>query len=121
MEMTMNVTVLRPAFMNKAIANAEKKRIDDEMKQQKEKVTAKVFHTLIELINNTSEKGGTNISFVWTTKHPTSNDVCWADWHLCEDNIIPLLKNAGYRVDTYFYSESWRKQSGKIGTLYIYW
>ena len=120
------VTELRSASENNAIASieaerkAELARIEAEQaKQKKRKEAQRILAIIAEEINKKAENGSTWLRFNWHEK--TSSKVSCTDWYLYSDLLTPILREAGYSVTEYWYSNSWRYTSGKIGFLQIGW
>jgi ribosomal protein L11 methylase PrmA len=125
----MTITELRPASMNRAIAQDEKNRQEEEERIRKEREEAEkqvkasaVLVKLIEAINHKAEQGGMCLSIDWNESNDSKQMVSSHDWlMLHSDYIDPILTGAGYKVSTHWYSDSWTRRSGKIGYVYIYW
>ena len=123
-----DITCLRPAEENRAIASieAERKaeiaRIEKEREEQEAKVkTVKLLATLVEKINQAANKGEFSINFDWTENFPKSKDIEWKEWEMCSDKFIPILEQAGYKCYTHKYCSSWRTRSGRIAYASISW
>lgn len=125
----MTVAELRPASMNRSIAQAEKEKQEEEARIQKEREEAEkqvkataILAKLIEAINCKAEQGGMCLSIDWTESNDSKQTISSHDWLMLHaDYIDPILTSAGYKVSTHWYSDSWTRRSGKIGYVYIYW
>ena len=125
----MTITELRPASMNRSIAQEEKSRKEEEERIRKEREKAEkqekatvLLAKLIEAINNKAEQGAMTLSIDWNESNDKKQIISSHDWLMLHaDFIDPILTGAGYHVTTHWYSESWTRRSGKIGYVYIYW
>ena len=82
-----------------------------------------VLAKLIEAINRQADLGKFRLDLDWTTSNYDKLTISDSEWLSCDhvSNIDPILESAGYKVSTYWYSDSWTRRSGKIGYLYIKW
>lgn len=121
----MNITQVRTAEENNAIASAEKARLAElaELKKQqelKEKAPI-IIQSLMEKINQTAEKGGNSLTLEWTEKIPRFHGITWQEWSALGEKIIPSFEKLGYHIYIHWYSPAWRTKTGKIGYTYISW
>lgn len=123
------ITELRSAKENKAVADeaqkliAEKKRIEEENKRREllNRLQTLVPH-IMELINDKAQRGGTSLDFEWrTSKNYKSNGVTWEEWNVIKKTFNSHLGSLGYSIREHEYSDSWKKQSGRIGYGWISW
>lgn len=127
------VVSLRPACENSKIAEAVRKRQEEEERKRKEEEERKkmilakdVVSKLAKAINAKAERGNTCLYLEWHDgeKYDTDNytNISWDDFANAFDHTLPMLESAGYKVnDLYLYSDKYRRQSGKIGYIYIRW
>jgi hypothetical protein len=123
------ITGLRSAELNKLIAEQEqeRQRVEREIAEQRHKEEMfselpTIIAKLMNKINDEAEAGNTRFEYVWVESARVG--LCGIGYkRFAEhfDNIEPMLKELGYNVYFSFYSDSWRKKSGKICHLSIYW
>ena len=126
----MTITELRPASMNRSIAQAENARIAEEERLKKEaydretqEIAVGVLAKVAEAINTRAEAGGEHLEVLWTTNDASQDyGISYKDWIRCESVLREILKAHGYSVhDTHKYTPSWVTRSGKIAYVDIYW
>ena len=115
------IVEFRPAALNRTIAEDKHKNQAQAMEQRMKETTEQMLFTFINLINKKADAGLTRIVFDWTEKHSTDQGISWMSWKNCGDRIIPILESAGYRIYTSWYSDSWRRKSGRVGWMSIDW
>jgi hypothetical protein len=122
------IAQVRTAEENKAIAIAEKARLDElarlaELQREQELMekVAKIVSILIEEINQSAESGKCSLHFSWSQTQPCSHGVTWQEWDELVEKFTPILEQLGYKIYTDWYSSSWRAKSGKIGYASINW
>lgn len=127
----MTITELRPASMNRSIAQAENARIAEEERLKKEaydretqEIAVGVLAKVAEAINTRAEAGGEHLEILWTTDLLNKKDcgIDYTNWIRCESVLREILETHGYSVhDTHKYTPSWVTRSGKIAYVDIYW
>ena len=126
----MTISELRPASMNRSIAQAENARIAEEERRKKEaydretqEIAIKVLAKVAEAINTKAEAGGEHLEILWATNDANRDcGIAYKDWIRCESVLHEILEAHGYSVhDTYKYTSSWTTRSGKIAYVDIYW
>lgn len=127
----MTITELRPASMNRAIAQAESARIAEEERLKKEaydretqEIAVGVLAKIAEAINAKAEAGGEHLEILWTTDLLDKRNcgIDYTSWVRCESILREILKAHDYSVhDTHKYTSSWVTRSGKIAYVDIYW
>ena len=124
------IAELRPASINRSIAQSENDRKKEEERIRKEREEAEkrqrasvILAKLIEAINEQADLGKFGLHLNWTTSNYDELLISDSDWLKCDHaaNVDPILEAAGYHVNTYWYSDSWTRRSGKIGYLHISW
>ena len=124
------IAELRPASMNRNIAQLEINRKNEEERLRKEREEAEkrqkasvILAKLIEAINEQADLGKLSFDLNWTTSNYDKLLISDSEWLSCDHatNIDPILESAGYRISTYWYSDSWTRRSGKVGYLHISW
>ena len=125
-----NVIALRSADENRAVAEAEIMRREEEERIRKEKeerenarIANEVLAKLVNAINAKAEDGGTLLSIEWSECHSMEPfGISWSEYGKAIKHIKPILEAAGYQVDDrYSYSDSWTRRSGKWGYAHIHW
>ena len=127
----MTITELRPASMNRSIAQAENARIAEEERLKKEaydretqEIAVGVLAKVAEAINTKAEAGGEHLEVLWTTDISNKRDcgIDYTSWNRCESILREILEAHGYDVHaTHRYTPSWVTRSGKIAYVDIYW
>lgn len=120
------VAELRTAEENKEIAkkvNAlreeERKRKEEEERQKDLKRLEEILPVIIEEINTSASLGGNTANFEW--RKDVKTKITFYEWNIFCKYYKDYFMGLGYKFYTHEYSESWRKQSGKIGYASIYW
>ena len=123
------ITELRPASMNKAIAQAEQERLAEIARIRKEEEERKlreqsfvVLTKIADAINAKAEQGKEHLELAWHTSGKDPFGVSASDWKTVGSRVAEMLKSHGYTVsEPHWYTSSWVSRSGKIGYVYIYW
>lgn len=123
------ITGLRSAELNKCIAEQEqeRQRVEREIAEQKHKEEMfselpTIVAKLMNKINGEAEAGNTYFEYVWWENVRVG--LCGIGYKRFVEhfnNIEPMLKELGYNVYFSYYSDSWRRKSGKICQLRISW
>ena len=125
-----NVIALRSADENRAVAEAEIMRREEEERIRKEieerenaRIANEVLAKLVNAINAKADDGGTMLSIEWSECHSMEPfGISWSEYGKAIKHIKPILEAAGYQVDDrYSYSDSWTRRSGKWGYAHIHW
>ena len=118
-----NVIALRPAAENRSIAETEKVRKAEEERREDACIANDVLMKLVNAINAEAEEGGEYLHLEWNNSNSIEPfGIDWDDYGKAIKHILPLLKDAGYRVSKcHAYSGSWARKSGKKGYTYIWW
>ena len=105
--------------MKERRAKEELERIEREAKEKK--ALEELYQKLMDKINKEAEQGYIALQLDWRTdKNPLGISI--GSWELRQKEIQTFFGNLGYRIDdVYIYSDSWRRQSGKVGYVNISW
>lgn len=120
------IAELRTAEENKEIAKKvnelkaeEERKREEERKQREQKRAEELLPIIVEKINNTALSGENCIEFTWFDN--TKTEITCYDWKIFRKNYQKYFEGLGYKIYDHYYSDSWRKKSGKIGYGVIYW
>ena len=125
------VVELRTAEQNRAIAETELKRLEEirrkeeeEREQRKKELVIQAIPQILERINKSAEKGKMfTEEFLYRSSYDEKGyfGLSFRELYNIKSYLNDFLGSLGYSCSIHEYSDSWQRQSGKIGYVTFGW